>query len=104
MIDRRKLYLSNFITNSKAVDLGYSRCKFTWDNRHDQSTLIRERLDQAVASPSWISEFQNVRVVHLPMDNSDHAPILLYLTDDQKGGERSFRFLRLGREMTIAFE
>jgi hypothetical protein len=38
---------------------------------------MKERLDRAVANPSWCDQFQDVDVSVLATQNSDHCPLLL---------------------------
>lgn len=53
----RKLYLQEFIQNVGAIDLGYEGCKYTWDNGHEGTSFIRERLDRGLACKDWTLHF-----------------------------------------------
>lgn len=48
----KRLFLKDFLQNTGALDLGHLGCKFTQVNNQDDKSLIRERLDRAVASVS----------------------------------------------------
>jgi hypothetical protein len=53
-------------------DMGFSGEVFTWKRGR-----IRECLDQAVASGSWLAMHPNAKLLHLEYIQSDHHPILL---------------------------
>jgi hypothetical protein len=53
-------------------DMGFSGDVFTWKRGR-----IRERLDRAVASGSWLATHPNAKLIHLEYIRSDHRPILL---------------------------
>ncbi|KAJ4755626.1 DNAse I-like superfamily protein [Rhynchospora pubera] len=72
-------------------DLGYSGPAYTWTNHQPKNTLIRQRLDRALANALWVTRFRHARVLHLPKFNSDHAPILLTLDAARKQVQKSFR-------------
>jgi hypothetical protein len=55
-----------------SLDLGFVRDPYTWKRGR-----IRERLDRAVASPSWSAMFPNAALRHLDYCRSDHRAILL---------------------------
>lgn len=65
-------------------DLGYLGSKFTWSNKRENSEFNQERLDRAVATPSWCANFPNVSVETLPVLNSDHKPLLLHFDSEQR--------------------
>lgn len=50
----RKLFLWDFIHSVTCIDLGYKGIKFTWDNDHMGNSFLREKLDRAVGSQSWV--------------------------------------------------
>lgn len=43
-------------------DLGFMGSKFTWCNIHEDDTFTKERLDRAVANPTWCEKFGEVDV------------------------------------------
>ena len=58
------------------VDLGYLGRKFTWRGKRGE-TLILERLNRALATPSWLELFPATRVQHLHTNASNHNPIII---------------------------
>lgn len=56
------------------IDLGFVGPRFTWSNLRQQFGLIQERIDRAVANPSWRQRFPNAEVTRLPRMHSDHCP------------------------------
>ncbi|KAL3825323.1 hypothetical protein ACJIZ3_021352 [Penstemon smallii] len=80
------------LRDSELHDLGYSGYPFTWTNNWPHPHTVRERIDRACASYSWMGIFPNYRVVHLEALNSDHIPILIELKKKNViGGSRRNR-------------
>jgi hypothetical protein len=61
-------------------DLGFEGDIFTWrNNKFCVDGYIRERLDRAVASPTWRARFPGFKVIHGDPEHSDHRPVLVLL-------------------------
>ncbi|KAK9688730.1 hypothetical protein RND81_09G007000 [Saponaria officinalis] len=75
-------------------DLGYKGNIFTWQSGRGMHSIVRERLDRAVASTSWSLLFPNGSVYHFPIYSSDHSAIVIRGADEQRRnhGRRSFKF------------
>lgn len=69
------------IDSNGLLDLGWINQKFTWSNRHNNDTFMKERLDRVVANISWINVFSSFGVEVLIIGQSDHNPILLTTTE-----------------------
>ncbi|CAL1374793.1 unnamed protein product [Linum trigynum] len=69
--------LRDFIQNLGLHDPGYQGDQFTWSNRRMGSACIRERLDRALCSQSWIERFPDTLVKHFTDQGSDHRAILV---------------------------
>ncbi|KAL0432445.1 UNVERIFIED_CONTAM: putative mitochondrial protein [Sesamum latifolium] len=72
-------------------DLGFTGPLFTWCNGHSSPSSVRKRLDRACANLGWTTLFPNVSVKHEPTNCSDHAALLIRLTDIPKYGFRASR-------------
>ncbi|XP_074288184.1 uncharacterized protein LOC141613350 [Silene latifolia] len=59
-------------------DLGYQGNIFTWQRGRGDGTVIRERLDRAVATMDWCERFPSAVVRHFPLYSSDHCVILIH--------------------------
>ena len=81
----KRLFLKQFLQEVGGVDLGFTGTRFTW-----QGNGVKERLDRAVASSSWIHRFNEAFVSHLARDQSDHSPIVIH-TYCGRGGCKSPR-------------
>lgn len=86
-------YLENFMNNTGTIDLGFNGHMFTWRNNRLGLAHIRQRLDRAVANDSWKILFPNAGITHLPISNSDHAPIILKLHQNTYSKPYPFRFM-----------
>jgi hypothetical protein len=61
-------------------DLGFEGDIFTWRNNNFRvDGYIRERLDRAVASPSWRVRFPGYKVINGDPEHSDHRPVIVHL-------------------------
>ncbi|XP_074278507.1 uncharacterized protein LOC141602093 [Silene latifolia] len=77
------------------MDSPFKGPRITWCNNRDCPHRIYERLDKGFASNDWLSLFPNTFIKHLPIQISDHAPIILdtnmdlesYLLDIENGGD-----------------
>uniref|UniRef100_A0A803Q9L8 Reverse transcriptase domain-containing protein n=1 Tax=Cannabis sativa TaxID=3483 RepID=A0A803Q9L8_CANSA len=54
--------------------LGY---QFTWERGHGSPNWIEARIDRALASHSWLDNFQLARLLNIEVSTSDHCPLLL---------------------------
>lgn len=82
----------DFIDQCQLCDLGFVAYPFTWRNNREGEGYIQERLDQALASPSWCSMFANAKIEHLHAVGSDHSALLLHLNYVENYGRAPFRF------------
>ncbi|XP_056692196.1 uncharacterized protein [Spinacia oleracea] len=83
--------LVNFMDDAGLVDIGYNGCPYTWTNARQGAALIQERLDRALVNSVWLNSFPFTKVHHLPRTYSDHAPILISLTNPNHSGNYPFR-------------
>ena len=65
------------MSNTGAINLGFTGPSFTWSNRREGLANIKERLDQGLCDQEWQSLFPKAGVKHLCNSNSDHNPIML---------------------------
>uniref|UniRef100_A0A803MEG3 Uncharacterized protein n=1 Tax=Chenopodium quinoa TaxID=63459 RepID=A0A803MEG3_CHEQI len=71
-----------FTDKEGVVDLGFHGAPFTWTNTRKDGDLIRQRLDMALSSLSWLDFFPHTKVLHLTRTNySDHCPLLIYMSN-----------------------
>lgn len=66
--------------------------KFTWSNKHEDSTFIKERLDRVVANQSWSNIYVEWWVEVLVTRCSNHKPIVLSC-NHKNSNEGSFRII-----------
>ncbi|XP_074306600.1 uncharacterized protein LOC141641852 [Silene latifolia] len=68
-------------------DMGYKGNIFTWQRGLTAETMIRERLDRALATMEWRYLFPRAFVQHFPIYSSDHAAIIIKEEERQVKGE-----------------
>lgn len=79
--------------NEGLIDLRYMGSKFTWLRGLSSTTFKGARLDRGVCTIDWRELFPEALVKHLPIIQSDHAPLLVQLSDRRKNmGNGPFRF------------
>ncbi|XP_074278317.1 uncharacterized protein LOC141601910 [Silene latifolia] len=71
-------------------DIAFKGPKFTWCNNRKGVARVYERLDKGLASLTWSSHFPNTGILHLPIQCSDHAPIIL--DTEMLSTQRRFHF------------
>ncbi|KAH7852181.1 hypothetical protein Vadar_021478 [Vaccinium darrowii] len=71
---------------------GFSGFPFTWCNNRVGADCIQERLDRALATPSWRLRFSQACVEHLNSVGLDHFALLLHLKAIDHQKRVPFRF------------
>ncbi|CAN1315043.1 Transposon TX1 uncharacterized 149 kDa protein [Linum perenne] len=84
--------LLTFSNSLHLIDIGFTGPEFTWSNRHQDSTVIDERLDRFLLNDAWLDQFPESSVTHLDPRYSDHSPILLRTQPPSPVSKKLFRF------------
>ncbi|KAF4361738.1 hypothetical protein F8388_026428 [Cannabis sativa] len=87
--------LQNFLMDSGGVDLGFTGPYLTWKNARDHPHRVRKRLDRAIASPCWCTQYPRACVKNHPIVASDHAPLTLDIDLNERGLRYPFRFFEV---------
>lgn len=70
------------------VDLGFKGNIFMWNNGHDDSDFVQERLDRVCVTLEWQELFSHVEVTHIQAAHSNHVPILITTSQPNHQGRR----------------
>ncbi|XP_060178025.1 uncharacterized protein LOC132607961 [Lycium barbarum] len=81
------------IQNCGISDLGFSGSKFTWWNGQSGDDCIFKRLDRCMGNQLLQAKYSSVGINHLMRSGSDHAPMLISYTGDNKSIKKPFKFL-----------
>ncbi|XP_062104157.1 uncharacterized protein LOC133815319 [Humulus lupulus] len=73
------------LSDCDLVDLGFSGPKFTWCNRHKDSTFTQVRLDRMLGNLKWFDLFPSFSVSHLSFWGSDHRPVHVQFNHTNEG-------------------
>lgn len=89
----RSAGFTDWIFNQAMIDMGFEGSKFTWTRGLSTDTYKSARLDRGLCNLEWKDMFPEAKVIHLPIIQSDHAPLLIKLNDKKNSLCRgSFRF------------
>lgn len=69
--------LQAFLDCSDTRDPGFVGNPYTWSNNRSPPNRILEHLDRCLGNTSWLQNFGDMIVHHLPHIGSDHFPILI---------------------------
>lgn len=89
----RSIDFTDWIFEQGLVDMGFEGQNFTWRRDMQNNHLRAARLDRALGNMEWRMKFQSCKVRHLPMIQSDHAPLLINVYGVSRGKtDQTFKF------------
>ncbi|XP_062011852.1 uncharacterized protein LOC133728453 [Rosa rugosa] len=77
VVTRYMLKFSSFLNDLRLLSLRASGLPFTWTNKHEDDTLMFERLDRAYVNSNFLNDYPNLKLENLPIIGLDHGPICL---------------------------
>ncbi|XP_073045682.1 uncharacterized protein [Primulina eburnea] len=84
---------ADWIFNQAMIDMGFKGSKFTWTRGQSSDTHKSARLDRGLCNLEWKDMFPDSHITHLPIIQSNYAPLILNLSDKNKSESgRIFRF------------
>ncbi|XP_061993561.1 uncharacterized protein LOC133711457 [Rosa rugosa] len=86
------LNFCDFLNNENLFSLRAFGLPYTWTNKHEDDSLIFERLDRACVNTSLLNDCPDIKLENLPIIGSDHGPICLTLNNIKKKKNKSFKF------------
>ncbi|KAK4438704.1 hypothetical protein Salat_0204900 [Sesamum alatum] len=66
------------VVDIQLLDLGYVGAPFTWCDKREVPFTVRCRLNRGLGNGSWRVLFLDAQVEHLPLNYSDHCPLLVH--------------------------
>ena len=97
-------FLKELLFEFNAVDLGYSRDKFTWAKGKWGSAVIKRRMDRGITGISWRLAYPKASITHLNSIKSDHTPFSSTLIQQIVSLTDHSGLKQLGLEMRTAFQ
>ncbi|CAN0917843.1 hypothetical protein LINGRAHAP2_LOCUS30541, partial [Linum grandiflorum] len=82
----------DFIFQNRLIDLGFIGDQFTWTNCKVNGNRIRERLDRALCTSKWRTDFDEALVYHESGIGLDHRPLSIAFHRNDKRRRVPFWF------------
>jgi hypothetical protein len=80
------------LNNLEVIDLKFSGCFFTWNNKSEGSGFIAQKLDRVLVNEEWISKFGGTKVDFPSAGVSDHSPAIITVDTLVSFGPKPFKF------------
>ncbi|XP_060181961.1 uncharacterized protein LOC132611561 [Lycium barbarum] len=87
--------LINCMMDCELADAGFIGSKFTWCNGWAPRERIWKRLDRALINQQWSQQYNITTITHLVRTGSDHAPLLITVSNNNNVPPKYFKFLNL---------
>lgn len=89
---RRVTFFRGMMDDCRLRNLATKGVSYTWWNKRGEGEAMRERIDRFLANSDWVFACPMSLVNQLPMVGSDHSPLVLHISFQDKIGKRLFRF------------
>lgn len=76
-------------------DAGFSGPTYTLCDQRDLPNIIRKCLERLLYNSQWFDNYEGTCATHLSKTCSDHAHLLIKLTNDQANKIKYFKFLNV---------
>ena len=91
--DRGAVDFNDCVNASCLVDLRYTGCLFSWNNRRtDSAAFLVKKLDRALVNPGWLNRYPTAYADFLPSGISDHSPIIIHVVNPVRKKGVPFKF------------
>ncbi|KAF7134864.1 hypothetical protein RHSIM_Rhsim08G0012400 [Rhododendron simsii] len=85
-------WLQDFVDKCGLFDIPSFGVNFTWSNNRNAEFVTFEKLDRAMGNSLWNQIFTSASLSILPIQRSDHSPIILDTHWQKPKRRRTFRF------------
>ncbi|XP_075675045.1 uncharacterized protein LOC142644284 [Castanea sativa] len=75
-------------------NMGYIGSDFTWSRRLGARGWVRERLDRALVSSTWLIMFPGMKLHHVAASTSDHCMLVLKVPQTRRRASRRSKMFR----------
>jgi len=93
--DRLNSYEMEFndcLNNLEVLELNFSGCFFTWNNKSEGSNFLARKLDRVLVNEEWLCKFGKTCVDFPPGGVSDHSPAVITVGTLLSFGPKPFKF------------
>lgn len=83
---------NKLINHIGLIDVGYRGKSYTWNNNRIGLAQVRERLDRSLVNSVWMAKYPKSQVFHEVMIGSNHCPIRVTISLEERKGPKVFKF------------
>ncbi|GAA0145774.1 hypothetical protein LIER_05893 [Lithospermum erythrorhizon] len=80
----------NLVEQEADHDLPHTGCKYSWSGTR-RGIMVYEKLDRAMGNFEWSTTFPTSSCVGLPIQRSDHGPLLISIKNSKSSIARPFK-------------
>jgi endonuclease/exonuclease/phosphatase family metal-dependent hydrolase len=80
------------LNDLEVVDLKFSGCFYTWNNRSEGSSFVARKLDCVMVNEEWLGRFGGTMVDFSSAGISDHSPAFITMGSMVSYGSKPFKF------------
>lgn len=89
----------NFHFANSLIDMQSKGQQYSWTNKRDGDSLVKQKIDRALISVEWMLLFENAHLLILSRIGSDHGPLLLQVEPEGKKESRCLDLRLFGLSM-----
>jgi len=87
-----ELEFGECLNDLEVINLKFSGCFFTWNNKSEGAGFIARKLDRVLVNEEWLGRFGGTNVDFLSAGVSDHSPGLITVGSLVSFGPKPFKF------------
>ncbi|XP_074288912.1 uncharacterized protein LOC141614056 [Silene latifolia] len=87
--------VAEVIQDCHLCDLAARGAFFTWNNKHENGTLVYIRIDMVFINEEWLDSFHESFVHFLPEGLFDHCPCLVRFEEERQRKGSTFKYLNM---------
>lgn len=91
-LNNYELEFSDCANKVEVIDLAFSGCFFTWNNKREGEEFVARKLDKVMSNEVWLERYGKTEVEFLEGGISHHSPAVISVGKLQGFGPKPFKF------------